>query len=226
MKIGEVAEQTGLAVSNIRFYEKKGLLTPDRKEESKYREFSKEDVERLKKIVVLRKAGISIESIGLLLEEKVSLQETMEKQETELQEQMKQLEGAVALCNVLKSEASLKDLNADRYLNFMEEEEKKGNRFSEAAELVEDLSYYTGEVFFPFNMTLSACSSWKFYPVVRTLATILYWLGIPALFVCVFIMNGFKIQSVAGLIGFIFAMGLWLFHLITFFCSKRRSGIE
>lgn len=35
MKIGEVAQQTGLAVSNIRFYEKKGLLTPGRKNTSK-----------------------------------------------------------------------------------------------------------------------------------------------------------------------------------------------
>ena len=30
MRIGEVAEQTGLSISNIRFYEKKGLIKPDR----------------------------------------------------------------------------------------------------------------------------------------------------------------------------------------------------
>ena len=30
MRIGEVAEQTGLSISNIRFYEKKGLIKSDR----------------------------------------------------------------------------------------------------------------------------------------------------------------------------------------------------
>lgn len=49
MKIGEVAKVTGLSVSNIRFYEKKGLLMPSRNRESQYRFFSEEDVERLKK---------------------------------------------------------------------------------------------------------------------------------------------------------------------------------
>lgn len=33
MKIGEVANETGLGISNIRFYEKKGLLAPARKED-------------------------------------------------------------------------------------------------------------------------------------------------------------------------------------------------
>lgn len=30
MKIGEAAKETGLSISNIRFYEKKGLLEPAR----------------------------------------------------------------------------------------------------------------------------------------------------------------------------------------------------
>ena len=46
MKIGEVAEQTGLSISNIRFYEKKGLIEPKRNEQSKYRDYTEEDVKR------------------------------------------------------------------------------------------------------------------------------------------------------------------------------------
>ena len=38
MRIGEVAKRTGLNVSNVRFYERKGLLAPVREEESNYRE--------------------------------------------------------------------------------------------------------------------------------------------------------------------------------------------
>ena len=35
MKIGEAAKETGLSISNIRFYEKKGLLEPEREAESR-----------------------------------------------------------------------------------------------------------------------------------------------------------------------------------------------
>ena len=42
MKIGEAAKETGLSISNIRFYERKGLLCPRRKEESQYREYEPE----------------------------------------------------------------------------------------------------------------------------------------------------------------------------------------
>ena len=44
MRIGEIAEKTGLSVSNIRFYEKKGLIGPNREEESKYRNYTDSDL--------------------------------------------------------------------------------------------------------------------------------------------------------------------------------------
>ena len=55
MKIGEVAKKTGLNVSNIRFYERKGLLEPERKGDGNYREYSEEDIFRLKGILLYRK---------------------------------------------------------------------------------------------------------------------------------------------------------------------------
>ena len=69
MKIGEVGKETGLSASNIRFYEKKGLLCPKRREESQYREYGPEDVRRLKEIMLFRKLGISVESIYLMYQE-------------------------------------------------------------------------------------------------------------------------------------------------------------
>lgn len=61
MKIGEVAEQTGLSISNIRFYEKKGLIEPKRNEQSKYRDYAEEDVKRLKQIILYRKMDMPLE---------------------------------------------------------------------------------------------------------------------------------------------------------------------
>ena len=45
MRIGEVAQRTGLSISNIRFYEKKGLIGPERNEQNRYREHEEEDVQ-------------------------------------------------------------------------------------------------------------------------------------------------------------------------------------
>lgn len=49
MKIGEIAKQSGLSISNIRFYERKGLIGPNRDENSQYRIYSNDDLEQLKK---------------------------------------------------------------------------------------------------------------------------------------------------------------------------------
>ena len=84
MKIGEAAKETGLSISNIRFYERKGLLCPRRKEESQYREYEPEDIRRLKEIMLLRKMGISVESIYLLYEGQTELLGLLERQEKEL----------------------------------------------------------------------------------------------------------------------------------------------
>ena len=54
MTIKEVEEQTGLARSNVRFYEKEKLIEPLRKESNGYRDYSEADVENIKKIAYLR----------------------------------------------------------------------------------------------------------------------------------------------------------------------------
>lgn len=50
MTIKEVEERTGLARSNVRFYEKEKLIQPSRNERNGYRDYSKSDVENLKKL--------------------------------------------------------------------------------------------------------------------------------------------------------------------------------
>lgn len=69
--IKELAEKTGIIPNAIRFYEKKGLLKPERTE-SNYRVYSAEDVTRLEQILLYRKMGFSIEDIKELLEKNSS----------------------------------------------------------------------------------------------------------------------------------------------------------
>lgn len=144
MKIGEAAKATGLTVSNIRFYEKKGLLCPKRREDSQYREYEPEDVRRLKEIILLRKTGLSVERICLLYEGQAELPVLLRRQEEELEEQMEMLAGSLRLCRRLEQEDALEALDVDRWLACVQEEEEKGERFAEAEELLEDLAEFSG----------------------------------------------------------------------------------
>ena len=144
MKIGEAAKETGLSISNIRFYERKGLLCPRRKEESQYREYEPEDIRRLKEIMLLRKMGISVESIYLLYEGQTELLGLLERQEKELAEQMEMLQGSLELCRMLKEEGPLSELNVDEWLQYVHKEEESGKRFAAPEEFLEDLAEYSG----------------------------------------------------------------------------------
>ncbi len=63
MRIKEVEQETGLTAKAIRLYESKGLLTVERNTGNDYRDYSEEDVKRLKTIAVLRKLEIPISDI-------------------------------------------------------------------------------------------------------------------------------------------------------------------
>ncbi len=60
--IGDLASRTGLSVSAIRFYEKKGLITPDRNAGNQ-RRYEGADIRRLSFILIAQQIGLSIEQI-------------------------------------------------------------------------------------------------------------------------------------------------------------------
>ena len=145
MRISEVAELTGLNISNVRFYERKGLLNPNRESGSKYRDYTDEDVARIKKILLYRKMGISIETIFLILNDKQEITDIILHQQKELQEEILCLSGALKLCETMLSQDidNLSTNLIDRYLEYVYEEEEKGMQFAEVTELLEDITDYT-----------------------------------------------------------------------------------
>lgn len=118
MTIKEVEERTGLARSNIRFYEKEKLIAPARGEGNGYRDYSEADVEDIKKIAYLRTLGISVEDIRNLMTEKVALKEVIVKQKDVLETQLADLQHAKAMCeNMLNAEISnYTDLQVEQYV--------------------------------------------------------------------------------------------------------------
>lgn len=67
MKIGELAERTGLARSRIRFYERIGLLKAVERQANGYRSYPDDAVLVLKLITVGQAAGFSLDELRTLL---------------------------------------------------------------------------------------------------------------------------------------------------------------
>lgn len=143
MKIGEAAERTGLSISNIRFYEKKGLLTPDRDKQSQYRDYTEEDVKRLKQIVLYRKMDISIETIDLLLQGKTTLEQALKQQVQLLKTKQECLQASMDLCEEILHRSADAPMDVDYYLHYVKNEEEKGRKFAEIEELLADFASYT-----------------------------------------------------------------------------------
>lgn len=113
MLIREVERQTGIKDVNIRYYEKEGLIHPERKSNG-YREYSEADVERILQIKVLRLLEIPVPMIRQVLEGEISLQEVMEKRLEELNDEEQKIKEIRNSCeNILSENISISNLNED-----------------------------------------------------------------------------------------------------------------
>jgi len=122
MTIKEVEEQTGLARSNIRFYEKEKLIEPSRNDKNGYRDYSEKDMEDIKKIAYLRTLEISIEDIRRIICGEVPLMEVIEKQAAKIQTQIEGLNKAKAMCQKMleTGDVSFDELQVEQYVTDLE----------------------------------------------------------------------------------------------------------
>ena len=126
MKIKQVEELVGITQKNIRFYEDQGLLNVERLSNG-YREYSLQDIERLKQIKMLRLLSVPIEEIRLLFSNKKSLDDIFEEQTKYLENQAKSMERVCEYCKTLAGkDLTLETLNATECLERMEQLEKEG----------------------------------------------------------------------------------------------------
>ena len=66
MRIGQLAQQTGVDTQTIRFYERQGLLPPPEREDNGYRTYKAGHADKLLFIRRCRSFGMSLEEIGVL----------------------------------------------------------------------------------------------------------------------------------------------------------------
>ena len=134
MTIKEVEKKLNISRANIRFYEKEGLLDPKRND-NEYRNYSEDDLKRLEKILLFRKCNISIENIRLIFNGTKNIDEVFKEQISVIENELKQLEGVKIMCKELAQEKSSVDkIDTEKYINIMNKEEQKGNKFYDITE--------------------------------------------------------------------------------------------
>ncbi|RUL87938.1 Hg(II)-responsive transcriptional regulator [Tautonia sociabilis] len=67
LKTGELAQQAGVNVETLRFYERKGLLPDPPRRQSGYRQYPEESVDRIRFIKRAQEVGFSLDEIRELL---------------------------------------------------------------------------------------------------------------------------------------------------------------
>ena len=133
MTIKEVEQYLEVPRATVRFYEKEGLIRPERSGNG-YRDYSEEDVERLRKIIVFRKLGMGLTDIEDVLDGAKPLSEAVAENIVNLEKQIEELKGALFVCHKLQEEQEeLETFEVEKYWNVIAEEEKKGNRFLDIA---------------------------------------------------------------------------------------------
>ncbi len=80
MNIKQAELESKVSKRNIRFYEQRGLLNPLRNRDNDYREYSPEDIARLKRIRMLRMVNMPLEQIRDVLSGKRKLKEAAAEQ--------------------------------------------------------------------------------------------------------------------------------------------------
>lgn len=131
LKIKELENLLSISRSNVRFYEKQGLFSPERKDNN-YREYTNQDIEVLKKIIILRKMGFTVEEIKLIQNNDLSFAEAIANAQRRIEDEIEQLNGSLKLIKqVAQENLSYDGIDIDKHWNTISESEKSGEKFAD-----------------------------------------------------------------------------------------------
>ena len=144
MKSIKEAEQiTGITTQNIRYYEKQKLLTPKRNRGNSYREYSDEDINRLKMIRLFRSLDMPIGDIRRMFDGEVSLEDTIRLQMRRLENEREKLAAALDFCGTIKENIAYGKPGAS--MDEIIEAAKRANIHDFIQELPDGYDTYVGE---------------------------------------------------------------------------------
>lgn len=127
MKINQVEELVGITKKNIRFYEERELIHPERDPRNGYREYTLKDVEELQRVKLLRMLNVPITEIRKLQEGQITLEQCLEGQMIELQHTKHNLDITKQMCQkIMDAEEDLYQMDVLEYLSDMKRLEEGG----------------------------------------------------------------------------------------------------
>ena len=121
--IREVTEITGITVNALRYYDSKGLLHPTLRNSEGRKEWLYDDdaVRRAKRILLLRRIGIPVESIAIVIKKVDKMDEDILRsrlkelrEEREILDEQISLAGMLLLLDELSSDAEVKEELLDK----------------------------------------------------------------------------------------------------------------
>lgn len=106
LQISQLANETGLSIHTIRYYEKEGIFPPVKRSENGIRIYDSEDIEWIKFACRLRETGMSIAEMKKFAQLVIQGDETkneriklLRQQNTRIKNQMEQLTHCMELIN-------------------------------------------------------------------------------------------------------------------------------
>ncbi len=102
MKIGQLADKTGLSIQTIRFYERKALLAAPERTQSNYRSYSDEALKQLLFIKQCRALDMTIEEISLVLETRANPDNSCESVNATIDKHIEDIESRIIELNALQ----------------------------------------------------------------------------------------------------------------------------
>ncbi len=187
MKIKELENILSISRSNIRFYEKQGLFSPERKDNN-YREYTERDIEVLKKIIVFRKMGFSVEEIKLIQNNELSFAEAIINAQHRIEDEIGQLNGSLKLIKqVAKENSSFDKIDINEHWNAISESEKSGEKFVDICKDFLELELNSFDIMWKYvffhnfkksrekHGTVIACGILLLLCVLRGIGKVLIW---------------------------------------------------
>ena len=187
LKIKELENLLSISRSNIRFYEKQGLFCPER-EENNYRDYTEQDINILKKIIVLRKMGFTVEEIKLIQNNELPFAETITNVQHRIEEEIEQLSGSLKIIKQIAQEnSSFDEIDIDKHWSIISNSEKSGEKFVDICKDFLELELNSFDFMWKYAFfhdfkksrakhgTVIACGILLLLCVLRGIAKVLIW---------------------------------------------------
>lgn len=129
MQTNEITKLLGIKKSHLRFLRDKKLFQP-KTVENGYQYYTDDDAKNIKRLLIMRKAGVSVKLIQDLQSGKVTTAEALKQTERDLEAALKELQGSLSFCRSLQeNNVAYESMAVDYYWDEIQRKEQEGQHF-------------------------------------------------------------------------------------------------